>query len=268
MHQHVLGTLKVGILVIGLGWQGRYVQEQCILADIQVAATTTTGRDATIPFAFSTLVDLQDYKRLPEAQTILLTFPLPTLESPFLFADAYAKTHLSTPNMVLLGSTRVFDGNATWSDRHGPATPDARFLIEEQFLSHGGCVLNLAGLHGGSRQMPNWIPRVAATKTALSAKGSLHLIHGVDVARLVIAVHGTFTPKERWIVTDMHVYDWWSLIFDWDTSEERRQWVAELMESTGQRALPRPTEKLGRALDSTETWHQFKLLPTKTLSRQ
>ena len=45
----------------------------------------------------------------------------------------------------------------------------------------------------------NWVSRVAGSKEQLAGKKSLHVIHGVDVARAIIAVVGDFTPGERWV---------------------------------------------------------------------
>jgi hypothetical protein len=128
----------------------------------------------------------------------------------------------------------------------------------------GGCVLNLAGLYGGPRQPKNWIPKVAGTKASLAAKTSIHLIHGLDVARLVIAVNSKFTPGQRWLVTDLRVYDWWDLVLSLDEGE-RLPWVLELLSESKTKALPRPSEMLDRCLDSKETWVKFGLLPTQSL---
>jgi hypothetical protein len=53
-------------------------------------------------------------------------------------------------------------------------------------------VLNLSGLWGDARQPRNWIDRVASTKEKLQEKTSLHMIHGTDVARAIVAVHCNF----------------------------------------------------------------------------
>jgi hypothetical protein len=129
-----------------------------------------------------------------------------------------------------------------------------------------GCVLNLAGLWGGIRKPPGWLGRVAATKEDLKQKTSLHLIHGLDVARLVERVMKDFTPGERWLVTDLRVYDWWELVLGWNESgEERKLWVRELMKESGIKSLPRPVDQLDRALDSTHVWHRFQILPEESL---
>ena len=55
-------------------------------------------------------------------------------------------------------------------------------------------MLNLSGLWGGARQPKHWLDRVAATKKQLKEKKSLHMIHGLDVVRAILAVHRDF-PK-------------------------------------------------------------------------
>lgn len=188
-----------------------------------------------------------------------------------------------------------------WYNRHTPIGPGARGEAEEDFLAlspeYKTTVLNLAGLWGGSRNPRNWVGRVAPTKDALSLKvrlsrfrytfsehpiqGSLHMIHGLDVARAILAVHRDFemAQGQRWLLTDGRVYDWWDLASAWGlpsddggtslTPQEdgptgpHARWVQELMQEHGVRALPRDVEKLGRALDSREFWSTFSLSPLK-----
>lgn len=123
----------------------------------------------------------------------------------------------------------------------------------------------------------NWISRVAATKPALAAKSSIHLVHGLDVARSIIAVHlsplSTSVQRgERYLVTDLRVYDWWDLVAAWglpgkegavELAGEQPRWVLELMEEQRIRSLPRTPEELGRALDSTEFWRTFGIMPVR-----
>lgn len=124
-------------------------------------------------------------------------------------------------------------------------------------------------------------------------QGSIHLIHGLDVARAILAVHNE--PKKavnnRWLVTDGRVYvssmllsiepmtdfvfryDWWDLASAWGTGGADGKdkplrgpqpgWVRELMDEEGVRALPRTPEQLGNALDSREFWNTFNLSPAK-----
>jgi hypothetical protein len=118
-------------------------------------------------------------------------------------------------------------------------------------------------------------------------QGSLHMIHGLDVSRAILAIHVDFSKAcgERWILTDGRVYDWWDLASAWGSSpstgassvqhldnqsgsdEEERgaqaRWVRELMQEQDVRALPRNVEHLGRVLDSRDFWFQFGLSPVE-----
>lgn len=117
------------------------------------------------------------------------------------------------------------------------------------------------------------------------SQGSLHLIHGTDVARAILAVHGNFSQAQgqRWILTDCRIYDWWDLVLAWgappstpkaatapqteegEKDSPQQKWVRELIDENGVRGLPRRVELLGRALDSTDFWKTFGLGPTKAL---
>lgn len=54
-------------------------------------------------------------------------------------------------------------------------------------------------------------------------------------------------------------------MMDWggklDDGTDLRSAVFELMEETGVKALPRSSDKLGRALDSREFWRRVGVLP-------
>lgn len=101
------------------------------------------------------------------------------------------------------------------------------------------------------------------------------MIHGLDVARAILAVHQQpqKAAGERWLLTDGRVYDWWDLASAWGSGGEKSRgqvptgpqptWVQELMNETGVRALPRPAESLGRSLDSREFWSTFGLTPAR-----
>ena len=154
-----------------------------------------------------------------------------------------------------------------------------RAVAEDELLALGGCILNLAGLYGGERQPRNWVSRVAKSKEDVKGKGALHLVHGEDVARGVIAVHEAFEAVDetvrgiRYMVTDLHVYDWWDLIWTWASEKKGKEegdredkleyvkWVAELMVEEGVKALPRNEENLGRRLDGREFWQRMGILP-------
>lgn len=154
-------------------------------------------------------------------------------------------------------------------------------------------------LQGGTRDPINWLARVAPTKEALEQKGSLHLIHGLDVARAIVAVHlaerlprsggsayeAAGEPEaekekegrgQRWVLTDLHLVDWWDLASAHPSpsppsssldkpppTPDRAQWVRELLRKHNVRALPRSAQELGRAIDAREFWDAFGLAPVK-----
>ncbi|KAK4173856.1 hypothetical protein QBC36DRAFT_303312 [Triangularia setosa] len=173
-------------------------------------------------------------------------------------------------------------GGDPWVNRYSPINEsNPRAIAENELLSLGGCVLNLSGLWGGERQPVNWIPRVAATKEAVKGKTSLHLIHGEDIARAVMKIVMTDEKDgdlwengggrgQRWMLTDGFVYDWWALLAGWAEDPEKEgevreqgEWVRELMEEEGVRALPRGMEMLGRCYDSREFWRVWGLVPVR-----
>ncbi|KAL2163275.1 hypothetical protein VTH06DRAFT_5331 [Thermothelomyces fergusii] len=185
---------------------------------------------------------------------------------------------------------------APWLTRHSAYARDhPRAVAEDELLALGGCVLNLAGLWGGTRVPRTWARRVVPSKEALRSKTSLHVVHGADVARAVVRLvrgdadaDGPLWDRvgrgQRWMVTDGFVYDWWALVAGWaddggaaaaaheEGREEgegevgptdRARWVFELMREQGVRALPRPMETLGRCYDTREFWEALGLVPSK-----
>lgn len=153
--------------------------------------------------------------------------------------------------------------------RHTPIDPsNARGAEEAEALKLGGVVLNLAGLWGAQRLPWNWIPRVAGDKTKLKEKGSLHLIHGEDVAKGIVGVVERLLKGEgkgeRWIVTDLRCYDWWDLCAAWG-NEEVKGWVREGMREGEVEVLPRKGRVLGRRVGGREFWEWVGGWPGRTL---
>ncbi|KAF9444692.1 hypothetical protein P691DRAFT_711478 [Macrolepiota fuliginosa MF-IS2] len=304
--------MSVDLLILGAGWTSTFLISLCEERGIRFAATSRSGRDATIPFVFDPDSDDQTvYETLPDAQTVLITFPIQKGGASQRLVEGYKSTRrnkMDKVGFIQLGATSIWDptktsegpSNGPWCDRHSPYSHTARAVCEDELLalspSTPAIVLNLAGLWGDQRLPRNWVGRVAPTKDALRSKGSLHLIHGIDVARAVLAVHGNLSRAQgqRWILTDGRTYDWWDLASGWGApprdaaisisdsknvhsstaisvqdSEDQRgpqpRWVGELMEEQGIRALPRSPELLGRALDSREFWTTFDLNPVKPL---
>ncbi|KAF7967973.1 hypothetical protein HWV62_32443 [Athelia sp. TMB] len=139
-------------------------------------------------------------------------------------------------------------------------------------------------------QTPNTKPPTL-TRTR---QGSLHMIHGSDVARALLAVHAAFARAagQRFVLSDARVYDWWDLASAWSAGErsepgergkglggggegaegggekgegkgEQAAWVRELMDEAGVRALPRDAGLLGRVLDGRDFWRVFGLSPVR-----
>lgn len=276
-------SAPVDILILGAGWTSTFLIPLLKSCSLTYAATTRAGHDGTIPFTFDPTSDSEEpYTRLPRAKTILITFPLKGQGEARLLTALYAQTHdgaaTGQTRWIQLGSTGIFKGPG-WNDSTSPYdTDNPRAIAEDELLAllaKRACVLNLAGLYGGERQPRNWLPRVAKSKSDVAGKGALHLIHGRDVARAIIAAHEHFAKVggKRWILTDLHAYDWWDLFLSWghyargkahaslpdgesggDTLVYER-WVLELMEEQGVRALPREKEGLGRLVDGREFWH-------------
>ncbi|KIW30088.1 uncharacterized protein PV07_05863 [Cladophialophora immunda] len=326
---------KVTLLVLGAGWVWQFLEPFLQKSNITYAATTTNGHGGTIPFKFDLESDDLEkaFKRLPRADYVLVTFPLKGKGPSKKLVGMYAETHrqhhaahsgsattagqgdersdeveattATRTKWIQLGSTGIWTSPG-FVDSNSPIDPsNERGIAEDELISLGGCVLNLAGLYGAQRQPGNWIARVAKTKEQLREKGALHLIHGVDVAGGVIGVINAdrMAPGEtvdteqfrtrhlfgrRWIVADCVSYDWWGVVWDFngDSSEDShideedpeqlakldertkyRRWVMELMQDSGVRALPRPPEALGRKLDAREFWNAIGILPQRTLRR-
>jgi hypothetical protein len=102
---------------------------------------------------------------------------------------------------------------------------------------------------------------VAPTKEKLDALQNLHLIHGGDVARVVLALFLHFTPGERYIVTDRMVYDWWWVIRNLSVDQELLGWIEEAMRNGGVEELPRDKSQFTKYLDSDDLWSYLGIEP-------
>lgn len=295
----VLRMQEVDLLILGAGWTSEFLIPLLKQRNITFAATTRDGRKVagseTIKWAFNP-DDTYNFMVLPAATTVLITFPLTGEGQSRKMVESYAGSHARKQDQtrfIQLGSTGIWQipQDSTWVSRKSPYDKaNKRAIAEDELLAHGGCVLNLAGLWGGQRDPRQWVDRVAKTKEDVASKKSLHMIHGMDVARAVIAISSKWDHAggERWMLTDGFVYDWWALFAGWaDTSgskdesdhselaleassgpqepapSKQAQWVYELMREEDVPALPRNMENLGRAYDGREFWKIFKLTPLK-----
>ncbi|KAF2225829.1 hypothetical protein BDZ85DRAFT_258154 [Elsinoe ampelina] len=291
---------QVDLLILGAGWTATFLLPLLRDAHLSHALTTTSGRtvDSTPSLKFKydpSATDQSYFSTLPAARYVLITFPVKSNEEAAKLVNAYLETHprvQETVRWIVLGSTGIWQVGSPyaageegeegpWYNRYSPYDRDnARALTEEEYLGRGAIVLNLSGLWGGSREPKNWVERVAMTKEQVKAKKSLHMIHGLDVGRAIVAVVKAWEADreedeckrchgQRWMLTDGFVYDWWSLFVGWaDVGEgkepsKQAKWVFELMNETGVKGLPRSMEELGRCYDTREFWTTFGLSPIK-----
>ncbi|KAF8857838.1 hypothetical protein BDZ45DRAFT_705040 [Acephala macrosclerotiorum] len=267
------------MLIFGLGWTSTFLLPKLQKDKISYAGTTTTGRDGSYKFKFtynpaadssslSSSEDLEQYRILPTAETLLVTFPIKGKDAMKYFLENYEKTHDKKRDyhVILLGSTGIWsiEGQDMWVTRYSKYdVEDKRAEAEDWLMERGGNV-------------KHWIDRVASTKEQLKSKTSLHMIHGEDVARAIIAVQRQWNDGkgQRWMLTDLVVYDWWELILGFggeldsengnnERARKQVRWVGELMRENSVRALPRSMEQLGRCYDTREFWKTFGLMPTR-----
>lgn len=264
----------VDFLILGAGWTSQFLIPLLESSSISYAATTTTGHVSygkpTLPFRYDpSSDDSAPYSAIPSAKTVLITFPLKGVNQSKQLVSLYRQAHGAANQWIQLGSTGIFT-DPQWNDHNSSYDKDdARAIAEDELLGLEGCVLNLAGLYGGERNPQNWVLRVARTKAEVKAKKVVHLIHGRDVARGIIAVHGHFTSGKRWLLTDLRVNDWWDLILSWGPEVQANakadldyaRWVGELMVEEDIRSLPRSVETLGRVLDSRAFWSEMQIWP-------
>ncbi|KAI8390845.1 uncharacterized protein BYT42DRAFT_554524 [Radiomyces spectabilis] len=275
MEQQVM-TAALPMLILGLGWTGQFLVQLLTELHLNYAATTRDGRNDTIKWEMplDSCSDV-DASSLPAARTVLITFPVMNPECVRSLIREYEKLH-GASQWILLSSTRPF--TEIPSDRHSPLDPSkdtGRMGAETVIIQHGGTVLHLGGLWGAQRQPRNWVPRFA-TESALRTKllnRPLHLIHGQDVARAIVAVHEKFQRGERWIITDGGCYDWIRLFLAWGSDEQialARDLArndAQCREALGEGTLEEVVQRGGvrPRLDSREFWETFKLTATQFL---
>ncbi|KAH8074806.1 hypothetical protein BXZ70DRAFT_963792 [Cristinia sonorae] len=298
MSSKLTTTTSVDLLILGAGWTSTFLIPLLQSQNISYAATSRhhiPDDKHLVFFEFDqNSTDPAPFNSLPPATTVLITFPITVPGASERLVRFYEETHEGAKGktgFVQLGSTGIWDetvkvANSVWSDRHSPInTSNARAAAEAELLalspSSPTTVLNLCGLWGGERSIKHWVGKVLPTKYAVRKKTSVHMMHGEDVSRAILAVHKHFDRAvgERWLLSDLRVYDWWDLASAWGETKSREKhpeedrsgdgigpqprWVRELMQEEGVRALPRDIVVLGRALDSREFWTTFELEPIR-----
>lgn len=103
---------RVELLILGAGWTSEFLIPLLKSSYVSFAATSRDGREGTIPFNFDpSSGDVEQYKSLPDAMTILVTFPV--TENVKALVDGYRETRSGvrrdvSVNWIQLGSTGSF----------------------------------------------------------------------------------------------------------------------------------------------------------------
>ncbi|TIA87446.1 hypothetical protein E3P99_03153 [Wallemia hederae] len=279
--QHQSPRDRCDILLLGSGWISNFAVPVVASKGLSISATTREVKDGDsferIPFIFDDDHDLDEQVgRLPIARTVVIVFPIRGEGRVKRLYESYTRIKASA-QWIQLGSTGIWGskqpGQSPWIDRFtAPDSSNPRYQAEEELLklssdSSPTAILNLAGLYGQQRKPSNFLIRV---QESLEQKGSVHFVHGVDVARAIILMHEKFTPGQRWILTDGRVHDWWNIALDkGEPNTMARIKVQALTKLLAIKALPRPicdvvpgdatqrSTKLIRALDSSHFWQHF-----------
>ncbi|KAI8335851.1 hypothetical protein BC941DRAFT_514685 [Chlamydoabsidia padenii] len=277
----------VSILILGYGWTGEFLSELLDSEEphLKYTATTRDGRHNTITWDLGDNASAVNVDALPIAKTVVVTFPVKEAQLMETLMDSYNNkvkdANQPAAHWIILSSTRPF--SADTNNRHSPldhVKDTGRIPSEQVALARQSTILHLAGLWGAQRQPKNWVARFSnkeALKNKLLAR-QLHLIHGKDVARAILAIHlkqqQEQTGGERWIVTDGGCYDWLVLFSKW-ASPEQLEMVQHLMDHDldvqkkwGTNQTLDSLVELGGVkprLDSNEFWHVFDLKPKEFL---
>ncbi|KAK0546345.1 hypothetical protein OC861_005310 [Tilletia horrida] len=282
----------VDVLLLGAtGWSAAWIIPAFREQRLSYALTSRSGspsngtQEPTIPFSLSDDWNDDQVKEatqsLPEAKAVVIVFPIKSTNVMKAFVDAYHARFQPKHQVrwIQLGSSGIWLSGKNDSD--SPLDPtNARGQAEQTLLELNSgsdqrltTVLNLAGLYGGTRHPINFARKVAPSKEALARKGSLHLIHGLDVAQAIVLalISKPDSPVwgKRWLLTDRNVYDWWQLVISFKLPDPSR-WAHELMAEYSIKSLPRPVAEsadqgppryLDRALDGSGFWSTVQAQP-------
>ncbi|KAG6848148.1 hypothetical protein H0H93_002986 [Arthromyces matolae] len=111
-----VGLASVNILILGAGWTSTFLIPLCKARSPSYGAATRTGRDGTI---ISTIdpdsEDLEPYRPLPDAKTVLITFPITEPGAAARLVKLYLSSRSGNtgPGFIELGSTGIWDGGRT-----------------------------------------------------------------------------------------------------------------------------------------------------------
>lgn len=105
--------LPFDVLILGAGWTSTFLIPLCKERSLTYCATTRDGRDGTLEWGFDP--DSEDeslYTALPDAKTVLITFPITQPGASARLVRLYSKTRKNgelRTRFIQLGSTGVWD---------------------------------------------------------------------------------------------------------------------------------------------------------------
>ena len=104
--------MTVDLLILGAGWTCTFLITLCKEESVSYAATSRSGSPGTVKFEF--LPDSEDpepFKLLPDARTILITFPIIESGASERLVTFYKSTHSANlnPSFIQLGVTSIWD---------------------------------------------------------------------------------------------------------------------------------------------------------------
>jgi hypothetical protein len=100
------------LLILGAGWTSTFLIPLCQELGISYAATSRTGRDGTLSFLFDQASeDPAPFRVLPEAKTVLITFPINSKGASERLVRLYTITHGQRKRevrFIQLGTTSIW----------------------------------------------------------------------------------------------------------------------------------------------------------------
>jgi len=107
----------VDILILGAGWTSTFLIALCDEREITHASTSRSGRENTLKFIFDPdSDDLEPYSVLPDAQTILITFPIDKKGASERLVKLYSRSRGQESSIgdtkvryIQLGATSIWD---------------------------------------------------------------------------------------------------------------------------------------------------------------
>lgn len=102
---------QVDILILGAGWTSTFLIPLCDERKLTWAATSRSGRDSTVQFEFNPESDNSEaYQILPDAKTVLITFPIDKRGASEKLVKLYSKSRsiFGGTRFVQLGTTNMW----------------------------------------------------------------------------------------------------------------------------------------------------------------